>query len=299
MADSDKALAAINRVNILEAQDFLRRSTRYKMLVNRKYEGDIRNHGDQVTVTTIGRVDWNLYSRGQTLARQSPPISKQNMRIDHAWYMNVVNDDLDHQQEMPKTRDVFMERSMYSLNQNIDRLISGMYVDVANDNTIGSDSSPITLSETNAYQAFNAMLWHLIGADVPDDMLADIYCVGPPFALQLLQLDKRYTGGGDGGAATDAGRAQLASGFPPNTVGGMRVTWSNNCPKVGNNYKIIAAHMDATSYAEQMLKYEYHEPSETFLGGYKGLYASGMHTFEPKAMVVMTVSPPTGNFLVS
>ena len=281
-----------------EAQDFLRRPERYKAMVNRKFEGPISNHGDQVTVTTIGRIDWSLYSRNQTLQRQKPAITKQSMRIDHAWYMNVVNDAIDHKQEMPKTREVFVERAMYSLGQNIDRQISQMYVDVANGNTIGTDAAPVGLTRGNVYDYVNALLWRLVGADVPEDMLAEIYCVVPPFVLQLLQLDPRYTGGTNTSAATAEGRMQLASGFPPNTVGGLKVTWSNNAPKVGDNYKCIAAHMDATSYAEQLLRMEYHEPSETFLGGYKGLYVSGMHTFEPKAMAVMTVAPPVDPFLV-
>ena len=306
MADSDKSLAAINRVNMVEAQDWLKRAVRYKAMVNRKYEGEISNHGDQVTVPTVGRIDWSLYSRGQTLARQRPAITRQSMRIDHAWYMNAVNDEIDHKQEMPKTRGLFVERAMYSLGQNIDRLISQMYVDVANGNAIGTDAAPITLTQHNVYQYINALLWRLIGADIADDMLNEIYCVASPFVLQLLQLDPRYVGGSSdannkafGAVATDAGRSQLASGFPPNTVGGMHVTWSNNAPKVGNNFKIIAAHMDATSYAEQLLRFEAHDPSETFLGGYKGLYVSGMHTFEPKAMAVLTVAPPAGAYLVS
>ena len=308
MADTDKALAGINRINILEAQDFLKRATRYKALVNRKYEGTVRGHGDQVGVQTVGRINWSPYSRGQTLLRQVPTRTHQSMRIDRAMYMNAVNDDVDDKQEMPKSRAFFVERSMYSLGQDVDRIISTMYTDVANANAIGTDASPITITRHNVYEAINSLLYHLLGSDVSEEMAMGISCLVPLFVEQMLQLDVRYTGGGNDGnnkayaaAASGEGRDQLASGMPPKRVGGMNVMWSNNCPKVGVNYKIIAAHTDATSYAEQMTKFGWHEPSETFMGGYKGLYVSGMHTFEPKAMAVMTVAPPAASesFLVS
>lgn len=300
MADTDLARATIGRIEIKEARDFLRRNTRYKRLVNREYEREIRGYGDQVEVPTFGEIEWRTYARGQTLSRDALAAAWQNMTIDIAWYMNVGNDDIDHKQQMPKARDSFVDRAMYALGQNCDRQISQMYVDVANGNTIGSDASPFGVTQANAYDMVTALLGKLMKSDVSEEQLGMIGCVGPAFLLRYLHMDPRNIGSATYGGNTEAGMEQMrrARAMLDSNAGGMDVMWSNNAPKVGNNWKVIAAHLDAHTWAEQLMKFEWHNPSETFVGGYKGLFVAGQQTFEPKAMAVATINDGGSGALV-
>ena len=257
----------------------------YLNLLNRDYEGEIKNFGDTVKVNQIGDVNIKDYEKGTDIdAPDDLTGEQQELKIDQAKYFNFAVDDVDDAQTNPKLMDKAMERAAYAMNDVVDSFAANLLaINVHADNTIGSDTAPKTPTKETAYDFLVDLGVKLTEANVPT---VGRWVVVPAWYHGLLLKDERFVGNG-----TDYNKAILEGG-EVGKAAGFTVYVSNNVPNTTKTkYKIIAGTDEAGSYAEQILKTEAYRPEKRFSDAVKGLHVYGAKVFKSKCIAVLTANP--------
>ena len=227
----------------------------YAALVNRDYEGEIKNYGDTVKINQIGDVTIKNYTKGKDIDDPEELSGDQNtLTIDQAKYFNFSIDDVDAAQVNPKLMDAAMQRSAYA----------------------------IVPAKDNAYDYLVDLSTDLTEKNVPT---IGRWAVIPAWYHGLLLKDSRFVGNG-----TDYNKA-LIEGGEIGVAAGFRIWLSNNVPNTeGTKYKIIAGTNAAGSYAEQIIKTEAFRPEKRFSDAVKGLHVYGAKVLQPKCISVLTAN---------
>ena len=88
----------------------------YLNLLNRDYEGEIKNFGDIVKINQVGDVSIKDYTKGTDIdAPEDITGEQQELKIDQAKYFNFAVDDVDNAQTNPKLMDKAMQRAAYAI----------------------------------------------------------------------------------------------------------------------------------------------------------------------------------------
>lgn len=258
----------------------------YAALVNRDYEGEIKNFGDTVKINQIGDITINDYEKGKDIADPEDLSGDQTiLTIDQAKYFNFAIDDVDKAQVNPKLMDAAMQRAAYSMNDVTDKFLANlMYLAAVNNNgtNLGSDDSAVVPTKNDAYDYLVDLGTDLTEKDVPTE---GRWVVVPAWYHGLLLKDSRFVGNG-----TDYNKA-LIEGGEVGVAAGFRVWLSNNVPNVsGGKYKIVAGTNAGASYAEQILETKAYTPEKRFADAVKGLHVYGGKVVQPKCLSVLTAS---------
>lgn len=258
----------------------------YATLVNRDYEGEIKNFGDTVKINQIGDITINDYEKGKDIADPEDLSGDQTiLTIDQAKYFNFAIDDVDKSQVNPKLMDAAMQRAAYSMNDVTDKYLANlMYLAAVNNNgtNLGSDDSAVVPTKNDAYDYLVDLGTDLTEKDVPTE---GRWVVVPAWYHGLLLKDSRFVGNG-----TDYNKA-LIEGGEVGVAAGFRVWLSNNVPNVsGAKYKIVAGTNAGASYAEQILETKAYTPEKRFADAVKGLHVYGGKVVQPKCLSVLTAS---------
>lgn len=252
-------------------------------VVNRDYEGEIRDRGDSVKIATVGEVNIGNYTRNTDMDVQILDDADQMLLIDQAKFFNFTYDDIDDAQQAVNTMDAAMQRAAYRLKDAADQFIAGHHVYAPADTGVGDDTTPLNALAANvAYKLLVDLGVRLDERDVPSD---GRFVIVPPFFHAALLLDDRFvkTGGQNSEQRLVNGMVGEAAGF--------RVLKSNNTPNTtGTKYKVIAGHPMAFSYAEQIVKVESYRVEKQFANGAKGLHVYGGRLVRPQAWAVGTVN---------
>lgn len=257
----------------------------YLNLLNRDYEGEIKNFGDTVKVNQIGDITIKDYTKGTDIeAPEDVSGAQQELKIDQAKYFNFSVDDVDNAQTNPKLMDKAMERAAYAMNDVVGAFAANLLaINVHTDNTIGDDTTPKVPTKETAYDLLVDLGVKLTEANVPT---VGRWVVIPAWYHGLLLKDQRFVGNG-----TDYNKAILEGGEVGNAAG-FTVYVSNNIPNTTKTkYKIIGGTEEAGSYAEQILKTEAYRPEKRFSDAVKGLHVYGAKVFQSKCIAVLTANP--------
>lgn len=257
----------------------------YAALVNRDYEGEIKNFGDTVKINQIGEVTIKDYERGKDIA-DPEDLSGENttLTIDQAKYFNFSIDDVDAAQVNPKLMDAAMQRAAYGMNDVTDRYLANLMYLAAENNgdNLGTDEAPLVPTKDTAYDMLVDLGTDLTEKNVPTE---GRWVVVPAWFHGLLLKDSRFVGNG-----TDYNKA-LIEGGEVGVAAGFRVHISNNVPNTaGAKYKIVAGTNEAASFAEQILKTEAYRPEKRFSDAVKGLHVYGAKVTQPKCLSVLTAN---------
>ena len=250
-------------------------------VVNRDYEGEIRQMGDTVRINSIGPITVGSYTKNSDIgAPETLSDALTVLAINQAKYFNFQVDDIDRAQQNPKVMDAAMQEAAYALRDAADQYIAGLYTGAAN--TIGNDTTPVEVDKTNAYELLVDLAVILTDAKVPTE---GRWVVVPPWFYGTLLKDDRFI---------DASKAGTTEGLRNGQVGmaaGFTVLQSHNVPNTsGAKYKIIAGHPIAISYAEQINKVEAYRPEKRFADAVKGLHLYGAKLVRPEAIAVLTAN---------
>ncbi len=259
----------------------------YLNLLNRDYEGEIKNFGDTVKVNQIGNVTIKDYTKGEDIEAPEDLSGKhQELKIDQAKYFNFAVEDVDNAQTNPKLMDKAMERAAYGMNDVVDAFAANLLaINVHADNTIGNDTTPKVPTKDTAYDFLVDLGVKLTEANVPT---VGRWVVVPAWYHGLLLKDERFVGNG-----TDYNKAILEGG-EVGKAAGFTVYVSNNVPNTTKTkYKIIGGTDEAGSYAEQILSTEAYRPEKRFSDAVKGLHVYGAKVFQSKCIAVLTANPAT------
>lgn len=252
-------------------------------VVNRDYEGEIKDKGDSVKIATVGDVSIGNYSRNTDMAVQILEDADQMLVIDQAKFFNFSYDDIDNAQQAIATMDAAMRSAAYKLKDTADQFVAGHYVNAPADTGVGDDTTPLNALAANvAYKLLVDLGTKLDERNIPTDGRSVIV---PPFFHAALLLDDRFvkTGGTRAEERLVNGKVGEAAGFS--------VLKSNNVPNTSSaKYKVIALHPMAFSYAEQIVKVESYRVEKQFANGAKGLHVYGGKLIRPQAWAVGTVN---------
>ena len=254
----------------------------YLNLLNRDYEGEIKNFGDTVKINQVGDVSIKDYIKGTDIdAPEDITGEQQELKIDQAKYFNFAVDDVDNAQTNPKLMDKAMQRAAYAMNDVVDAFAANLLaINVHADNAIGTNEAPIVPTKADAYDYLVDLNTKLTEANVAK---MGRWVVIPAFYHGLLLKDDRFVGNG-----TDYNQAILEGG-EVGKAAGFTAYVSNNVPNTeGTKYKVIAGTTEAGSYAEQILNTEAYRPEKRFSDAVKGLHTYGAKVLQSKCIAVLT-----------
>lgn len=264
----------------------LKHTLRYAQpgVMNRDYEGEIREVGDTVHINSIGAVTVNNYARNtDILAPQELQDASATLQIDQQKYFHFQVDDLDKAQMKPDVMQAAMDEASYALASVADAYVAAMAVAGASTaNAIGTDGAPVEPTASTAYEYLVDLGVKLDEAKIPD---AGRFVIIPPWYKGLLLKDDRFT------HATAQGDALIRNGVVGN-VSGIQIIESTNVPNTaGTAYKILAGTSAGLTFAEQVNKVEAYRPERRFADAVKGLHLYGAKVIRPEALAVMTANP--------
>lgn len=259
----------------------LRKNLVFSNVVNRDYEGEIRNYGDTVKINSIGPITVADYTKNQDI---NPPETlsdaQRTLVIDQAKYFNFLIDDIDQAQTNPKLMDSAMQEAAYALADKADQFLAGQYVYAAN--AIGNDTTPVVPTATTAYEILVDASIKLDENNIPR---VNRWVVIPPWFYGLLLKDDRFVKAGT--TNTD----QVLRTGEVGQAAGFTVYTSNNIANTsGTKYKILCGHPMAITFAEQINKVEAYRPEKRFADAIKGLHLYGAKVIRPEALVVITAN---------
>lgn len=276
-------------------------------VMNRDYEGEIKQAGDTVKISSIGRITVKAYTRNAGLGgtAASPTItgidrpeilqgSSLFLTISEGDYFNFAVDDVDAYQQQPKLADKAMKEAAYAMANDMDQFCNSTIqtgVSGTADGT-GNRLTARTLGtgagDDDAYEMLVDLAVKLREADVTGDM----YAIVPPWVYGLLQKDVRFTNYG-----TSENRATLANGSIGKAAG-FEIKESNNLSGatagtlavLGGVYTILAGVKDAATFADQTKRIEAFRPEDGFNDAVKGLHLYGAKVTRPYALASCAVT---------
>jgi len=252
-------------------------------IVNRDYEGEIREKGNTVKINSIGAVTVSDHSKNSDIsAPEALSDADQVLVIEKAKYFNFQVDDVDRVQQMPQVMDQAMVEAAYALADQTDQYVAGLYTGCNASNLIGSTGSPTAIdTAAKAYEALVDLGTLLTQSNIPT---SERWVIVPPWFYGLMLKDDRFVRAGT--VATD----QVLRNGEIGQAAGFRVLQSNNVPNDGSGakYRIIAGHPMAISFAEQVNKVEAYRPERRFADAVKGLHLYGAKLVRNKAIAVGT-----------
>lgn len=239
-------------------------------LVNRDYEGQIRNQGDKVNINTLSDVAIKTYTPNSDIASPDDlTTTKQQLEITEADYFNIQLDDVDRVQATGELMDTAMRNVAYKMNDRTDGFILGKIASgVDSGNIIGTTESPIQVTKNNIYESIIEMRTKLDKANVPTSGRTIVI---PPEIYALLLQDERFVK-----SDAVAGQNVLVNGLV-GRVAGFDVFESNNVVYDTDNklWKVTAQVRTATTFAEQIVKTEAYRMEKRFSDAVKGLHVYG------------------------
>jgi N4-gp56 family major capsid protein len=251
-------------------------------IVNRDYEGEIRDVGDTVRINAIGAVTVSDYTKNTDInAPETLQDASLLLRIEKAKYFNFAVDDVDRVQQKPKVMDAAMRESAYALRDVADQYIAAQMVAGAGVKW-GTDASPKVLD--TAVKAYELLVDVGIELDKVNVPRAGRWAVVPPWVYGLFLKDDRFVKAG-----TTRSDQVLANG-EMGQAAGFTILESNNVPVSSNKYRVLAGVPQACSYAEQVLKVEAYRPERRFADAVKGLHVYGAKVVRSQALCLAICS---------
>lgn len=251
-------------------------------VVNRNYEGEIRNAGDTVRITSISRPTVAPYTAGSTsITPEQLTDSQRSLVVDQCKYFAFEVDDVDARQAANggALMDEAATEAAYALGDSVDQYIAGLFTEADTDNEI----STTTINTGDlALQYLVELKIRLDKKDVPS---APRYVIIPPWYHGLLLRSTAFNSAANYGSNDVLMNGEVGRAF------GFRVLVSNNCASLGSNdWRVYAGHPTALTFAEQINKVEAYRPEDSFSDALKGLHLYGAKIVRPQAIATLVAS---------
>ena len=250
-------------------------------VVNRDYEGEISEAGDTVHINSISRPTVATYTAGSTtITPEQLTTAQRSLIVDQAKFFAFEVDDVDARQAAGNVIPEAMMEAAYALGDVADQYVEGLYADIATANEMG------TVAVTTGALAYSTLVDLKVLLDEANVPTEGRWCIVPPWYHGLLLDDNKFvdaSASADGGDALRNGMVGRAAGFD--------IKVSNNAPLItGDDYRCVAGHPMALSYAEQINKTEAYRPESSFSDAVKGLHLYGAKLVRPSAAASVVAS---------
>jgi hypothetical protein len=249
-------------------------------VVNRNYEGEIRQAGDTVHITSLVDPTIRDYTPHQDITIDPLEDDAQVLQITQKPYFAFELDDVEKAQALKDVRQPATAAAARKLRQRLDTYLAGVMATGAD---AGNVISEATVPANEVYDLLVDLGTKLTESDVPLD---GRFAIIPAAMYGALQKDQRFIAAGDA-----AGAAVRANGVIGQAAG-MSIRVSNNTPDgpgAGAGKLVIAGVNDATTFAQQLAEVEAFRLEKRFADGVKGLHLYGAKVIRPKALAAADV----------
>jgi len=247
-----------------------RKATVFGQLVNRNYEGDIRNGGDTVKITTPAAITVGAYSG--TVSYQTPTSAQQSLAIDQDIYWAFELDDVDQAQANVNLMQAYMVEAADALAQSVDVNLAGLYTGA------GLTQIELDVGTSDFYDIMVLGAQRLDEANVPR---AGRWVVMSPRGYADLLQNTNFI------SATDAGATLVREGAL-GRVAGFDVLVSNNLASAEANHKeYLYGTNAAITMAEQVINTEALRRDAAFKDAVRGRMVYGRKVIRPSALGVI------------
>jgi N4-gp56 family major capsid protein len=233
-------------------------------VVNRDYEGEIREAGDRVHIHSFNDLTIGTYARNSTtVTYEELTDSRVTLLVDQSKYFAFKLDDVDAAQMKPKVIDEASARAAYQLRDVADQYVAGLYTGATN--TVASSQ----WTATNVYGKLVDLIATMDTLNIPD---SGRFVVVPAWVKALLLQNADFL------RATEAVNAPAVLNGQVGQVAGLTVLASNNVPTTGTSPVVthmLAGHSSGIGYAEQIVNVEALRLQAAFADGVRGLHLYG------------------------
>ena len=249
--------------------------------VNRNWEGEIKQQGDKVKIITPAPVSVSTLTSDNITYSSLNPTS-QELEIDQKKFFAFKIDDVAQVQANTDIMEAHLVNAKNAIEEVQDSYLLGMHTNVSEDNTIGSESSPIVLDKSTIYENFVKLSLALKNSDAVHLGAKPWVVINPNIESYLLQSPEFIS-------AYKVADETLREGSI-GRIAGMDVLVSTNLTDVDGKYYVLAGTNEAITFASQLAKIESLRDKDSFSDLVRGLYLYGAKTVQPKALAKMVVT---------
>lgn len=254
------------------------------MVVNRDYEGEIKEAGDTVRITSISDPAIQDYVPNVTnITFPELTDAQRTLVIDQSKFWAFSVDDVDARQAKGNVMPEAASRAAYKLADTIDQYIASFWTGVAATNDLGAITVNSATTPTDAYDKVLVPLKiKLDKANVPTQ---GRYFVATPELHGCLLRDGRFI------KVSESGTDEALRNGQVGRAAGFNIAVSNNTPNTaGSEFICQAGTPMAISYAEQINKTEALRPQGGFSDALKGLALYGGKLLRPTGIAIARVT---------
>ncbi|MCM1339099.1 MAG: hypothetical protein NC191_05465 [Muribaculaceae bacterium] len=249
--------------------------------VNKNWEGEIKNQGDTVKIISPAEVTISTLT-DENLSYSSLTPTSQDLVIDQKKFFAFKIDDAAQVQANSDIMEAHLVNAKKAIEVVQDSYLLGLHTDVTEENTVGSEDSPITLDTTSIYSNFVKLALALKNSDAVYAGVKPWVVINPDIEAYLLQSPEFIS-------AHNVADKTLREGAI-GRIAGMDVLVSTNLSDVDGKYYVLAGTNDAITFASQLAKIESLRDKDSFSDLVRGLYLYGAKTVQPKALAKMIIS---------
>ena len=248
--------------------------------VNKNWEGEISQQGDTVKIITPADVTVSTLTSDNITYTSLAPKS-QDLVIDQKKFFAFKIDDVAKVHSNMDIMEAHLVNAKKASEEVQDSYLLAMHTDVTESNTVGSESSPITLDKSTIYEHFVKLSLALKNSDAVHTGVRPWVVINPNIESYLLQSPEFIK-------AYNVADETLRDGAI-GRIAGMDVLVSTNLTDIDNKYYVLAGTNDAITFASQLAKIESLRDKDSFSDLVRGLYLYGAKAVQPKALAKMIV----------
>lgn len=254
-------------------------------LVNRNWEGEIKNQGDTVKILQYGNITVKDYEIGTPMEYEHPKGDDLLLKVDQQKYFAFYIDDITKVQAKPELINGYFDRSKVAINLEKDTYISTMaFAGIAAENI----KNMTGLNKDNIYQYFTALMGTLRWRNVIQNNGTG-YDGKRPFAVVDPDIYGVMLAAPENTKSTVAGDTTTREGTVLRFAG-FDVKVSTHSDPSAESKKIITGTTEAVTYADQITKTQMLRDKDAFGAYCSGLYVYGAKVVQPKALAGGTVT---------
>jgi len=243
----------------------------FDSLVNRNYEGEIKDGGDTVRITTPAAITVGDYSG--TVTYQTPTSAQQSLLIDQDKYWAFELDDAAQAQANVSLMQAYMQEAAYALAQNVDANLGALYAQT------GLSDTTVTISSGNMYTTLVTAGRKLDEANVP--RIGRWAVVSPVGYAKMLETSNFIHATVSGDSVSRTGEVGMMAGF---------TIYTSNNLTTATTVKYMYGTNAAITFAAQVVKTEALRRDTSFKDGVRGRLVFGRKVVRPSALGVISAT---------
>lgn len=254
--------------------------------VNRNWEGEIKNQGDKVKI--IQPADVTISTLGtDTLEYKELAPTSTDLVIDQKKFFAFKINDVAQVQSNTDIMEAHLRNAKKAIEEVQDAYLLSLHSNVTTANTVGSESSAISLDKTTIYSKFVDLALRLKNSDAVSAGIRPWVVINPTIESYLLQSSEFIS-------AHNVADKTLREGAI-GRIAGMDVLVSTNLTAVSSKYYVLAGTNEAITFASQLAKIESLRDQSSFSDLVRGLYLYGAKVVQPNALAKMIVTAPSAS----